>query len=330
VEGSSSAASPGGSNARFGTLLVSNMIAPGITTIKSEEPTDFTASLNGFNARYLPTTNDHLFSKFEMTLNGGRLVLVTRPPMVFEGTMSAAEEGVAAFHFEDDRVHKINGTSADRDVWAVWKNGIDYRGIQASRLTHCWLFVPDAFSGHEWPEPSPANNLARLRSNDSSSIRSAVSDALAIAQNDPARLAHPNALKGLSESIIGGLDHALLTAVPPTDRLAVGRYVAICKRAEEYMRESRFSIHSNMEIAKACGVSIRTLDNAFASVLGISLKKYSLLRRLWSVRNALLRAPPHDLVKTIALDHGFWHLGRFSRLYYARFGEFPSASLARC
>lgn len=305
------------------------MIVSTINMIKSEEPANFTASLNGFSARYLPTTNDHRFSKFEATLNGGRLVLVTRPPMIFEGAMSADEEGVAAFHFEDNRVHKINGTSADCDVWAVWKKGIDYRGIQPSRLTHCWLFVPDAFSGHEWPEPSPANNLVRLRSDDSSSIRSAVSDIVAIAQNDPSRLAHPNVLKGLSESIIGGLDHALMTAVPPTDRLAVGRYVAICRRAEEYLRESRLSIHSNMEIAEACGVSIRTLNNAFVSVLGVSLKKYCLLHRLWSVRNALLRAAPHDLVKTIALNHGFWHLGRFSRLYYMRFGELPSASLPR-
>jgi AraC-like DNA-binding protein len=305
------------------------MIAPGITTIKSEEPADFTASLNGFSVRYLPTTEDHRFSKFEMTLNGGRLVLVTRPPIIFEGTTSADEEGVAAFHFEDNRVHKINGTLADRDVWAVWKNGNDYHGVQPSRLTYCWLFVPDAFSGHEWPEPSAAQNLVRLRSNDSSSIRSAVSDVLAIAQKDPARLAHPNVLKGLSESIIGGLDHALLTATPSTDRLAVGRYVAICRRAEEYLRESRVNIHSNMEIAEACGVSIRTLNNAFVAVLGVSFKKYCLLHRLWSVRNALLRASPHDLVKTIALDHGFWHLGRFSRLYYMRFGEFPSASMAR-
>jgi AraC-like DNA-binding protein len=305
------------------------MIAPDITTVKSEEPANSTASLNGFSVRYLPTTNDHRFSKFETSLNGGRLVLVTRPPLVYEGTTSADEEGVAAFHFDDNLVHKINGTSVDCDVWAVWKNGSDYRGIQQSRLTYCWLFVPDAFSGHEWPEPSPAQNLVRLRSNDSLSIRSAVSNFVAIAQKDPSRLAHPNVLKGLSESIIGGLDHALLTAVLPTDRLAVGRYIAICRRAEEYLRESRFGIHSSMEIAKACGVSIRTLDNAFASVLGISLKKYSLLHRLWSVRNTLLRASPHDLVKTIALDHGFWHLGRFSRLYYERFGEFPSATLAR-
>ncbi len=309
--------------------LITDMISPGINTIKSEEPANFTASLNGFDARYLPTTEDHRFSKFEITLAGGRLVLVTRPPMVFEGAMSASEEGVAAFHFEDNRLHKINGTSADCDLWALWKNGIDYRGIQASRLSHCWLFVPDAFSGHEWREPSPANNLVRLRSDDSSSVRSAVRDLVAIALNDPSLLSHPNVLKGLSESIIGGLDHALVSADSPTDRLAIGRYLSICRRAEGYLKESGLGVNSTMDIARACGVSIRTLDNAFLSVLGMSLKRYSLLHRLWSVRNALLRASPHDLVKTIALDHGFWHLGRFSRLYYTQFGEFPSESLAR-
>lgn len=305
------------------------MVSQSINPIKSEEPAKFTASLNGFDARYLPTTKDHRFSKFEITLGEGRLVVVTRPPMVFEGVMSASEEGVAAFHFQDNRLHKINGTSADCDLWAVWKNGIDYRGIQASRLTHCWLFVPDAFSGHEWREPSPANNLVRLRSDDSASVRSAVRDLVAIALKDPSRLARPNVLKGLSDSIIGGLDHALLSAESSTDRLAIGRYVAVCRRAESYLKESGLNIHSNMDIARACCVSIRTLDSAFLTVLGMSLKKYSLLHRLWSVRSALLRAAPHDLVKTIALDHGFWHLGRFSRLYYMQFGEFPSESLAR-
>lgn len=305
------------------------MVFTGIDIKESEEPLSFAASLNGFNARYLPTTNDHSFGKLEIALNGGRLVLVTRPPMIFEGVMSADEEGVAAFHFENSRVHRINGTSADSDVWALWKRGIEYHGIQPSRLTHCWLFVPDAFSAREWPEPSPADNLVRLRSSDSSSIRSAVSAAVMIARTDPSRFATPSVLMGLSESIVGGLDHALATAIPSTNRLAVGRYVAICRRVEEYRRESRSAMYSSTEVANACGVSTRTLNNALMAVLGMSFGKYCLLHRLWSVRHALLRAAPPDLVKTIALDHGFWHLGRFSRLYYRQFGELPSTSVAR-
>jgi AraC family ethanolamine operon transcriptional activator len=55
-----------------------------------------------------------------------------------------------------------------------------------------------------------------------------------------------------------------------------------------------------------------------------------MLRRLWLARRALLRAGPEDLVKSIALDYGFWHLGRFSRIYHREFGELPSETLGRC
>ena len=66
-----------------------------------------------------------------------------------------------------------------------------------------------------------------------------------------------------------------------------------------------------------------------SAVKGISLQKFMMLNRLWSVRTALLRAGPEDLIKTIALDHGFWHLGRFSRTYRTFFGESPSDTARR-
>jgi hypothetical protein len=34
-------------------------------------------------------------------------------------------------------------------------------------------------------------------------------------------------------------------------------------------------------------------------------------------------------VKSIALSHGFWHLGQFAHDYRATFGEAPSETLAR-
>jgi transcriptional regulator GlxA family with amidase domain len=47
------------------------------------------------------------------------------------------------------------------------------------------------------------------------------------------------------------------------------------------------------------------------------------------VRRALRGAQPgKHLVKTIALGHGFWHLGRFAQDYRALFGETPSETLA--
>jgi AraC family ethanolamine operon transcriptional activator len=65
------------------------------------------------------------------------------------------------------------------------------------------------------------------------------------------------------------------------------------------------------------------------AVNGMSLQRFMMLKRLWAVRAALARARPGALVKTVAFDHGVWHLGRFARSYRAFFGELPSDTLAQ-
>jgi len=84
------------------------------------------------------------------------------------------------------------------------------------------------------------------------------------------------------------------------------------------------------ELCRVLGVSSATLGEAFHSVLGISPHRYLKLRRLNMVRAALLRheRAPQLLVKSVALAHGFWHLGQFSRDYRDHFGEAPSQTLA--
>ncbi len=256
------------------------------------------------------------------------MTVSSRPPMLFEGTV-VANEGVVTFQLEDDLKANVNGHSVSADTIALWKRGTDYRAYQRSRLTHCALFVSDAFSARDWPEPAPTDRFMWIGADRSSYLRSCVNDVVELIRKDPARLANPNVVKGIDQSIIGGIDGALSTVILSASSVVTGRYVAICKRAEEYLKESHFRIHSGLEVAKACGVNSRTLHNALVSVLGVSLGRYLLLHRLWLVRNALLRASSEALVKSIALDHGFWHLGRFSSLYYSRFGESPSTTLAK-
>ena len=43
----------------------------------------------------------------------------------------------------------------------------------------------------------------------------------------------------------------------------------------------------------------------------------------------LSREGVSPLVKSVALTHGFWHLGQFAHDYRATFGEMPSETLAR-
>lgn len=273
---------------------------PTADTASFDEPALFAASAYGFDARYLPTTKDRRFTKLELTLGSGRLVIATRPPMLFEGAVSA-EGGVISFQLEGNVGARVNGASA---------NG-------------------DTVSARGWPESASGNRILWIGAESGANLRSCAADVTDVIRSDPARIANPNVLKGMDQSILVGLDDALSTFVLPAASIATGRYLAICRRARDYLREDDFRVQSNVEVAGACGVHVRTLHNAFVSVLGVSLREYLLLHRLWLVRGALLRAGPNELVKSIALDHGFWHLGRFSRLYHSRFGESPSTTLAK-
>lgn len=85
---------------------------------------------------------------------------------------------------------------------------------------------------------------------------------------------------------------------------------------------------TTVELARAIGVSHRTLNYAFKSVLDITPYSYLQLHRLNATHRELAIADPKEFtVTSIALKWGFSHLGRFSKLYRNLFGEMPSETL---
>ena len=61
---------------------------------------------------------------------------------------------------------------------------------------------------------------------------------------------------------------------------------------------------------------------------GLAPQAYLKSRRLALVRRALMEGSDAPmLVKSVALAHGFWHLGHFVKDYKALFGETPSTTL---
>jgi AraC family ethanolamine operon transcriptional activator len=82
------------------------------------------------------------------------------------------------------------------------------------------------------------------------------------------------------------------------------------------------------DICVALNISRRTLYRAFHDLLDISPKAYLRLKNMSAARARLLDAGRRPTTVTqVALDQGFWELGRFSGAYRAMFGESPSETL---
>jgi AraC family ethanolamine operon transcriptional activator len=104
----------------------------------------------------------------------------------------------------------------------------------------------------------------------------------------------------------------------------------IVRRAEKWLdgeAPERFHV---IDLCRALGLPLRTVQRAFNEVLGVGPAHYLAFYRLRKVRQVLLNCDPiATRLADVALDHGFWELGRFAGLYRRTFGEKPSETLRR-
>ena len=105
----------------------------------------------------------------------------------------------------------------------------------------------------------------------------------------------------------------------------------IVRRCEDFLEggAARQGVRVD-EVCRALNISRRTLYRAFHDLLDVSPKAYLRLKNMSAARARLLAAAKRPTTVTqVALDHGFWELGRFAGAYRAMFGEAPSETLRR-
>ena len=100
-------------------------------------------------------------------------------------------------------------------------------------------------------------------------------------------------------------------------------------RTEEYMREHATEDISIRQLTHIAGVSMRSLQRAFKQHREHTPLQFLKKIRLQLAYKRLSCAEPELTVTHVALTSGFSHLGAFSVEYRKRFGESPSATLAR-
>jgi AraC family ethanolamine operon transcriptional activator len=112
----------------------------------------------------------------------------------------------------------------------------------------------------------------------------------------------------------------------PTSNVSRAR---IARKAEEYLRAQLTEPVTIFDLCEFTGTSERTLHLAFLESFGISPKQLLKTLRLNAARRALRHPTSTTTVTSVAMDWGFYHLGRFSIAYRTMFGETPLATLRR-
>jgi len=102
----------------------------------------------------------------------------------------------------------------------------------------------------------------------------------------------------------------------------------VVREAEARLDEEEAPIPPIADLCRKLGMSRRALERAFQDALGVGPSAYFRIRALNAVRRELLTIEPQPgVIARIALDRGFWHLGRFAQAYRAQFGERPVDTL---
>ena len=134
----------------------------------------------------------------------------------------------------------------------------------------------------------------------------------------------------LRQDLLDGVLTALAQAkAPAARRPGVLNAARIVRGAEDLIEGggTRRTIQID-DVCRGLNISRRTLYRAFQDLLDVSPKAYLRMKNLSAARARLLDATRRPTTVTqVALDHGFWELGRFAGAYRTMFGESPSETL---
>jgi AraC-like DNA-binding protein len=151
-----------------------------------------------------------------------------------------------------------------------------------------------------------------------------------LAEDAPAVIGHPEAARGLEQALILAMVNCLGGSEVAQNRSALRQHAKIMRRFHEVVEERPDQAIFIPELCTAVGTSERTLRTCCQEHLGVSPKRYLLLRRMHLVRRRLREsAPATTTVTEIATRYGFWQFGRFAGEYRSLFGEPPSITLGR-
>ncbi|MDE5455218.1 helix-turn-helix domain-containing protein [Bradyrhizobium sp. CSA112] len=294
--------------------------------IDAFRPVEFVA-----DARSVPLNlaNFHT-ARATVQLPGCQINLLTSFPRILDVSYRAAH-GVVIFQIEDAYEVSVNGLSVNRPAFVGMRGNADLQFVEPRGSLHVIITLGGGLRDREWfdrpdelcPFTPDADALA--------TVRSVTSGILQTASARPDLLQEPCSALAIQENLLLAIDEMFRRSRTPelTFRLANRNYCRLVRMVDEYVAFHPASAIYSADLAEQCGVSVRTLGTAMASVRGMSLHRYLRLKQLWSTRAQLVKGSDAITVTSCARANGFHHMGEFAKLYRATFQETASRTLAR-
>lgn len=297
----------------------------------------FAAALLGGTFEYMPVAGERFHGTLHALHLGGLLIQVCDDaPHI---SRAAIMPGAAAFAMPLGWIAppRFNGIEVESCDAVLAMGGVEVGARNGGR--NAWAAVSmDLALLDELREVAPPPIRAtgdapmlRIPGGIAARLNGALRSAAVLAGSDGPILAELGVADGLAASMRDLIGQGLTAAaaVRPRPR-ALRDAMRLIRGAEEYMRTRLSEPIYTEELCAVLHVSQRRLHDAFTAASGLSPHAYLKRRRLMLARRALRDAGADaGLVKTVALRHGFWHLGHFARDYRLLFGERPSATAGR-
>lgn len=145
---------------------------------------------------------------------------------------------------------------------------------------------------------------------------------------------YPAAVRSFNSSVADLLWHMTLSPDDADEARSrhqnAARAVRVFQKARDYIHHRLADGISIVALCKEVGVSRRSLESSFHSVIGNGPGGFIRSLQLNRVRRDLTSPDSDGLsIGMIAARHGIWHWSRFSRYYKEMFGELPSRTRAR-
>jgi AraC family ethanolamine operon transcriptional activator len=271
---------------------------------------------------------DFAASFAELRLKSCSIYLQRTFPRILQSRYATAG-AIIGFMMNDEAALTLNGMAARAPDLLLVK-GAGVCDFVEPRANLVGLINFNSVSERGWPGEADSVQMIAARPASFEAIRSMVHEVLKLASHSPEIFSQPSVIDSVEESILQVVDLAMASATPAFDgkRTSLGHYLTLVRKFDEFLAANAGKTLYSAEVAQQLGVSVRTLHNAVVAIRGMSMHRYTRLRRLWNVRQHLVRGAPVESIKAVALVNGFWHMGEFTGLYREMFGETPQQTLS--